>query len=112
MADYTFLRLYFTGIGKDIKSMTPALHDKISQFFVDLYGDYAGWAHTVLFAADLRRFSDKADGSKLKNPKPNPASQGKAVSAKRVKKAEVKPKLKVIPASTSVSSRTRGRKNP
>ncbi|XP_067929031.1 N-glycosylase/DNA lyase-like [Watersipora subatra] len=46
------------GVGKDMKSLTPAIHNKIGSFFVDLYGDYAGWAHTVLFAADLKRFSD------------------------------------------------------
>ena len=50
--------LFILGIGKDMKSLTPAIHDKIGKYFVDLYGDYAGWAHTVLFAADLKRFSN------------------------------------------------------
>lgn len=31
-------------------------HLKIKQFFRDLWGDYAGWAHSVLFTADLKAF--------------------------------------------------------
>ena len=33
---------------------------KIKQFFMDLWGDYAGWAHSILFTADLRSFKDVA----------------------------------------------------
>lgn len=49
--------------------MSPALHDVIGKFFIDLYGEHAGWAHTILFAADLRQFSDRVktgEGSKKK----------------------------------------------
>lgn len=56
------------GINKETKSLSPAIHDKIGKYFVELYGEYAGWAHTVLFAADLKRFSDhlavKSKGAK------------------------------------------------
>ncbi|VEU20048.1 DEKNAAC100851 [Brettanomyces naardenensis] len=36
------------------KTMTKNVYDEIQQFFVCLWGDYAGWAHSLLFAADLR----------------------------------------------------------
>lgn len=38
------------------KSMTKAVYLQIRAFFTDLWGDYAGWAHSVLFTADLRAF--------------------------------------------------------
>ncbi|RKO99781.1 hypothetical protein CXG81DRAFT_3735, partial [Caulochytrium protostelioides] len=36
------------------KTLTPRVYDQIGQHFGALFGPYAGWAHTVLFAADLR----------------------------------------------------------
>ena len=28
------------GISKDMKSLTPAIHDKIAKYFVELYGEF------------------------------------------------------------------------
>lgn len=36
--------------------MTKASYDQIKAFFITLWGEYAGWAHSVLFTADLRAF--------------------------------------------------------
>ncbi len=36
------------------KTMTKNVYDEIQNFFICLWGDYAGWAHSLLFAADLR----------------------------------------------------------
>ncbi|KAG0270097.1 8-oxoguanine glycosylase ogg1 [Linnemannia exigua] len=36
------------------KAITPAIYKAVGRHFVDLFGGYAGWAHSVLFAADLR----------------------------------------------------------
>lgn len=36
------------------KTMTKNVYDEIQNFFIHLWGDYAGWAHSILFAADLR----------------------------------------------------------
>ncbi|KAJ9477429.1 N-glycosylase/DNA lyase [Pseudozyma hubeiensis] len=33
-------------------------YEDIADYFRDLWGDYAGWAHSVLFTADLRSFAD------------------------------------------------------
>ncbi|KAB8299192.1 hypothetical protein EYC80_001291 [Monilinia laxa] len=51
-------RDYKFGKGKH-KSLTKATYDAIGDHFRGLWGKEAGWAHSVLFAADLKTFSDK-----------------------------------------------------
>jgi len=63
---------------------------------VDLYGEYAGWAHTVLFAADLKKFSDKRPNSPKKPRKANI----------RKPSFEVKGELKVKAETEFVKSET------
>jgi N-glycosylase/DNA lyase len=48
--DYNF------GKGKH-KSLTKATYDAVGDHFRSLWGKDAGWAHSVLFAADLRTFA-------------------------------------------------------
>ncbi|TFK30150.1 DNA glycosylase [Coprinopsis marcescibilis] len=38
-------------------TMTPKLYDEVNARLQSLWGDYAGWAHSVLFTADLKIFS-------------------------------------------------------
>ncbi|KAJ3507270.1 hypothetical protein NLJ89_g6401 [Agrocybe chaxingu] len=38
-------------------NMTPKLYEQVNAKFFSIWGDYAGWAHTVLFTADLKSFS-------------------------------------------------------
>lgn len=38
---------------KDMKTMNKVTYDAIRLFFKDLFGEYAGWAQSVLFASDL-----------------------------------------------------------
>ncbi|KAI9680926.1 MAG: 8-oxoguanine glycosylase ogg1 [Trizodia sp. TS-e1964] len=51
-------RDYKFGKGKH-RSLTKATYDAIGDHFRSLWGREAGWAHSVLFAADLRKFSDR-----------------------------------------------------
>lgn len=51
-------RDYKFGRGK-YKSLTPATYDAIANHFRGLWGLEAGWAHSVLFAADLKTFSER-----------------------------------------------------
>ena len=44
------------GIVTKNKSLTEASYNKIGNVFRDVFGDYAGWAHTILFCADLSKF--------------------------------------------------------
>jgi len=56
--------------------MSPKLYDAISEKFYSVWGDYAGWAHSVLFTADLKAFSDYG----LPTPTPSPSKQDIAIS--------------------------------
>lgn len=38
------------------KSLTPAVYEAVGQVFRDRFGEHAGWAHSVLFAAKLPAF--------------------------------------------------------
>lgn len=51
-------RDYKFGKGKH-KSLTKATYDAIGDHFRNLWGKDAGWAHSVLFTADLRAFSER-----------------------------------------------------
>lgn len=49
-------RDYAFASGKGQKSITDKLHRDIGDFFRKLWGPYAGWAQSVLFCADLKKF--------------------------------------------------------
>lgn len=51
-------RDYKFGKGKH-KSLTKATYDAVGDHFRNLWGREAGWAHSVLFAADLKTFSER-----------------------------------------------------
>lgn len=51
-------RDYKFGKGKH-RSLTKATYDAVGDHFRKLWGKEAGWAHSVLFTADLRAFSDR-----------------------------------------------------
>ncbi|KAG8725710.1 8-oxoguanine glycosylase ogg1, partial [Ceratobasidium sp. 428] len=62
------------------KSMTPKLYSEIATKFADAWGPYAGWAHSVLFTADLKSFANfgleqsiAAEASNTTLPLPSPA---------------------------------------
>jgi N-glycosylase/DNA lyase len=40
-------------LGKKFKTLNKIAYDEIRQFFRELWGPYAGWAHSVLFTADI-----------------------------------------------------------
>lgn len=49
-------RDYSCAAGSGQKSLTDKVHRDIGDFFRQLWGPYAGWAHSVLFCADLKKF--------------------------------------------------------
>lgn len=51
-------RDYKFGKGKH-SSLTKATYDAVGDQFRSLWGKEAGWAHSVLFTADLRAFSER-----------------------------------------------------
>ncbi|CAJ0753555.1 14035_t:CDS:2, partial [Entrophospora sp. SA101] len=44
---------------KTSKNLTNRLYELVGDHFRNLFGDYSGWAHSVLFAADLKMFGKK-----------------------------------------------------
>ncbi|XP_069062245.1 N-glycosylase/DNA lyase isoform X2 [Pleurodeles waltl] len=51
-------RDYMPQLGSGNKSLTDRVYKEIGSFFQTLWGPYAGWAHSVLFCADLKKFKD------------------------------------------------------
>lgn len=47
-------------------NLSPALHDKVSEFLAAKWGDYAGWAQQILFFADLKPAGSSASSSPTK----------------------------------------------
>ncbi|KAK6704514.1 hypothetical protein SNK05_008433 [Fusarium graminearum] len=43
-----------------VKTLNKATYDAVGDHFRNLWGSYAGWAHSVLFTADLREFAAQA----------------------------------------------------
>ncbi|KAJ7449901.1 DNA glycosylase [Mycena latifolia] len=54
-------------------NMTPKLYEEISTRLVAVWGDYAGWAHSVLFTSDLKAFSSHGLTPPLPTPPPTPS---------------------------------------
>ena len=40
------------------QALSPKLYDEIAAKLVGVWGQYAGWAHSVLFTADLKSFAN------------------------------------------------------
>lgn len=47
------------GLYPQAKSITPGIYTGIGDFFRERFGAYAGWAHNLLFAADLPAFRNR-----------------------------------------------------
>ncbi|XP_073979568.1 8-oxoguanine DNA glycosylase isoform X3 [Rhodnius prolixus] len=59
-------KFYLPHLNK-VKSVTPKIYDEIGDHFRKLYGPLAGWAHAVLFCADLNTFGNESGNSRLPN---------------------------------------------
>uniref|UniRef100_A0A1A8GHM6 N-glycosylase/DNA lyase n=1 Tax=Nothobranchius korthausae TaxID=1143690 RepID=A0A1A8GHM6_9TELE len=64
------------------KSLTEKIHRDIGDFFRKLWGPYAGWAHSVLFCADLKKFQHLKEPARVKQPKAEKESDKKSKTAK------------------------------
>ncbi|KAF7267559.1 hypothetical protein GWI33_019228 [Rhynchophorus ferrugineus] len=58
-------RLYMPELKKQ-KTVTDKIYNEIGEYFRNLYGPLAGWAHTILFCADLKKFQNTENVKKLK----------------------------------------------
>ncbi|MBE7180493.1 MAG: hypothetical protein INR71_04645 [Terriglobus roseus] len=88
-------RDYKFGKGKH-SSLTKATYDAVANKFRGLWGQEAGWAHSVLFAADLRTFSERLT-AKLEPDiviKEEENVEGEVVATAAVKTAVTETKVK------------------
>jgi N-glycosylase/DNA lyase len=60
----------FRMTGRSHKSLTPRKYEAIGTLFYGLWGAYCGWAHTVLFMADLRQFEGQLSSQASPIPPP------------------------------------------
>lgn len=103
------------------KTFNKAMYDAVGDHFRGLWGKQAGWAHSVLFTADLRAFSDRLVEKKepvqavvkieetLMTPDPSPVKKRKAVVAKVIKTEDVDGPTTTTVISTRASKRLRTR---
>ncbi|KAL1512857.1 hypothetical protein ABEB36_002370 [Hypothenemus hampei] len=56
-------RWYMPKLAKQ-KTVTEKIYNEIGDYFRTLYGPLAGWAHTVLFCADLKKFQENQSEKK------------------------------------------------
>ncbi|XP_069045743.1 N-glycosylase/DNA lyase isoform X2 [Lepisosteus oculatus] len=59
-------RDYLPDLGSGHRSLTDRVYRDIGDFFRQLWGPYAGWAHSVLFCADLKKFQRLKPEEQLK----------------------------------------------
>ncbi|PBK78309.1 DNA glycosylase [Armillaria solidipes] len=62
----------FKGSLKGKSPMTPKLYEDVNSKLVNVWGDYAGWAHSVLFTSDLKSFASYG----VQDPTPSSPAKG------------------------------------
>ncbi|KAH9500748.1 8-oxoguanine glycosylase ogg1 [Bulinus truncatus] len=70
------MKHYMTKL-QNAKSLTEKLYNEIGDFYRNLWGPYAGWAHSVLFTSDLRQNKRKGQGHADNNAKSIPCKKQK-----------------------------------
>ncbi|KAI6783762.1 N-glycosylase/DNA lyase-like protein [Emericellopsis cladophorae] len=88
--------------GKKSKTFNKVAYDAVGDHFRVLWGKYAGWAHSVLFTADLKQFAEQAavkgeDATAVQVKEETTESHGVTTKRKRVTtvKTEVKTEVKI-----------------
>lgn len=110
------------GNGNKDPQPTKSDYDNVASFFKDLWGEYAGWAHSVLFTADLKDLNNgvnsvdgatngkvpkKSDSTSVKKEtvKRTLKKDGEIVVAKRQKVTTVKSETADLENSNPLSNR-------
>lgn len=66
------------------KTFNKVMYDAVGDLFRGIWGDYAGWAHSVLFTADLKAFSDKKVKRELESSNEDERPERKTPVRKRM----------------------------
>ena len=99
-------RDYKLGKGKNT-SMTKGTYDMVANHFRKIWGKEAGWAHSVLFTADLRTFAERLTTKvEVETPitvkKEEDEAEAEAVVKKSVRRVAVKRELEDDAEKTSI----------
>ena len=93
----------------EAKSLTPTIYGQVGRLWRDRYGEHAGWAHTILFAADLTKFKKlrtEALGDADTKVASSPSKKRKSPSKKSINvENESEPEQDKESAAAAVSSR-------
>ncbi|EAS05231.2 HhH-GPD family base excision DNA repair protein (macronuclear) [Tetrahymena thermophila SB210] len=100
-------RVYKKNKNKD-KKMTKDQYSEIENFFKDLYGDYAGWAHQAIFAAELVSFQSEINSNENSSVKKTKSS--KLQEEKEQEKEQTTEEQKII-SKSKISEQTSSEKN-
>ncbi|KAM3471113.1 hypothetical protein MY8738_009463 [Beauveria namnaoensis] len=82
------------------KTLNKAMYDAVGDHFRGIWGSYAGWAHSVLFTADLKSFADRPLKRELVpeseiTPQNRDANQSSQKRVKAENAVKVKPEQEV-----------------
>ena len=75
------------------KSLTPAVYERVGALFRARYGAHCGWAHSLLFAAELPQFSRRLPATVQREMaafKADEKKQKKEAAQKRKQRREAK----------------------
>ncbi|KAF7363518.1 DNA glycosylase [Mycena sanguinolenta] len=94
-------------------AMTPKLYEEINTKLVNVWGDYAGWAHSVLFTSDLKAFSTHgvepaAAENALPTPPPTPSPRKRKSNAPDASKTSSQDDA--LPSSSLLAPRLKRRR--
>ena len=79
------------GLKIPLKSLTEKNYEKIQDCFINVFGEYAGWAHSILFAAELKDLShDEYEGEELPDMDKLERSEIKLERSESLIKEEIK----------------------
>ncbi|MCI4381105.1 hypothetical protein PGIGA_G00247740 [Pangasianodon gigas] len=83
-------RDYSCVAGSRQKTLTDKVYKEIGDFFRKLWGSYAGWAHSVLFCADLKNFQKLKEFPTIKEEKKQANTEKKKKNTNYKKRGNVK----------------------
>ena len=88
---------------REVKSLTPAVYDRVGDLFRTRFGSHAGWAHSLLFAAELPLFRPFLPPAMVEEDRLNKGREKAAKSEKKLAAAARKAAAAKPGGASSVS---------
>ncbi|KXN92241.1 N-glycosylase/DNA lyase [Leucoagaricus sp. SymC.cos] len=84
-------------------NMTPKLYDEVNAKLFSVWGEYAGWAHSVMFTADLKSFADYNATPSSSPQKTSTPKRKREEQLKGEEEADCLPTPPITPGPTTLS---------